>query len=178
MFRAVWKFAFLFVMGLALISCTPGLAAAQTATASVGTRTVVPPEDITPTSSHGLRLMVVGCSMGVDVRHGMGEVTNAYINLLNEGTTGITNVCVTLNGSDEKRPHPNKTVCMDNLPPGYEVTHRLTIDSTFQNDTQITINVTSAGTSIFNSTYSCKQIQADLLNKVKDRLGELRFRNK
>jgi hypothetical protein len=75
----------------------------------------------------------------------MGEVTNAYVMLTNIGTLELTNIRVTLIALDEGREHPDKTVELAYLPPGYEVSLKLTVDSTYQEETPIQIEVFADG---------------------------------
>jgi len=75
-------------------------------------------------------ITVLGCNTGLDLSHGMGEVTNAYVLLLNPGDFDLTNACLTLSAADEGRVHPDKTVCAPLLQSGYQVTFRLTVDTT------------------------------------------------
>jgi hypothetical protein len=73
----------------------------------------------------------------------LGEVTNAYVTISNLGTTDLDNVCATLRGKDEGQPHPDKTRCSIALPAGYQVTQKLTIDTTYKEASLIQIDVTS-----------------------------------
>jgi hypothetical protein len=73
----------------------------------------------------------------------MGEVTNAYIILVNASGPDLTTVCATLSAADEGRVHPDKTVCIPSLPRSYQVTLKLTIDTTFRVDTLINVEVKS-----------------------------------
>ena len=72
----------------------------------------------------------------------MGEVTNAFVTLHNTGGVQLTNMRVTLFALDEGREHPDKTIEITSLPIGYEVTLKLTVDSTYQQETPIQIEVT------------------------------------
>ena len=72
----------------------------------------------------------------------MGEVTNAFMILKNIGGVALTNMRVTLFALDEGREHPDKTIDITALPIGYEVTLKLTVDSTYQQETPIQIEVT------------------------------------
>jgi hypothetical protein len=90
-----------------------------------------------------VRTQILGCNTSIDISHGMGEVTNAYVTLNNTGATDLENVCATLRGLDEGRPHPDKTKCTSSLPSGYLVTFKLTIDTTYKKDTPIQVDVTS-----------------------------------
>jgi hypothetical protein len=73
----------------------------------------------------------------------MGEVTNAYAKVKNTGTVDIPNACALLRAIDEGREHPDKEVCVDNLPVTSQVTLKLTVDSTYKADTIIQVDVTS-----------------------------------
>jgi len=72
----------------------------------------------------------------------MGEVTNAFIVLRNTGGAELTNLKATLKALDEGREHPDKTVEVTSLSVGYKVTLKLTVDSTYQAETPIQIEVT------------------------------------
>jgi hypothetical protein len=74
----------------------------------------------------------------------MGEVTNAYITVKNTGTVDLPNACAFLRAIDESdREHPDKEVCVSNLPAQQQVTLKLTVDSTYQEDTIIQVDVLS-----------------------------------
>lgn len=73
----------------------------------------------------------------------MGEVTNAYVLIKNTGTVDLPNTCGLLRAIDEGREHPDKKVCATNLPAQNQVTLKLTVDSTYQKDTIIQVDVTS-----------------------------------
>jgi hypothetical protein len=88
---------------------------------------------------------ILGCDTSIDVSHGMGEVTNAYVVLRNIGGTNLTNVNTTLRALDEGREHPDKTVEVSSLLAGYQVTLKLTVDSTYQEQTPIQIEVAADG---------------------------------
>ena len=79
----------------------------------------------------------------MDVLHGMGEVTNAFVTLRNTGGVPLTNLKATLFALDEGREHPDKTIELVSLPVANEVTIKLTVDSTYQQDTPIQVEVTS-----------------------------------
>jgi len=101
----------------------------------VPTLVTVPPEL--------LKIDLLGCNTSLDITHGMGEVTNAYITASNIGTTDVVNLCATLRGQDEGRPHPDKTKCISSLPVGYQVTLKLTIDTTYKEASPIQVDITS-----------------------------------
>ena len=86
---------------------------------------------------------VLGCDTSFDITHGMGEVTNAFVTLKNTGSVELTNLKATLFALDEGREHPDKTIEITSLPTGYQVTLKLTVDSTYQQETPIQVEVTS-----------------------------------
>lgn len=103
---------------------------------------------VTSTSTVGAASIIVevlGCNTSIDVTHGMGEVTNAFVILKNTGGIELTNIRVTLIARDEGREHPDKTVELNYLPVGQQVTLKLTVDSTYQQETPIQVEVTSDG---------------------------------
>jgi hypothetical protein len=84
---------------------------------------------------------VLGCNTSIDVLHGMGEVTNAFVTLENTGSVDLINLTTTLMALDEGREHPDKTVETAFLQAGYQVTLKLTVDSTYQEETPIQVEV-------------------------------------
>jgi hypothetical protein len=90
-------------------------------------------------------VQVLGCNTSIDVTHGMGEVTNAFVTLKNTGNVDLTNLKATLNARDEGRVHPDKTAELTVLPVAYSVTVKLTVDSTYREETPIQIEVTGDG---------------------------------
>jgi hypothetical protein len=89
----------------------------------------------------------------------MGEVTNAFVILHNGGSVELTNLKATLFARDEGREHPDKTIEITSLSVGYQVTLKLTVDSTYQQDTPIQIEVSGDG-GLFQrvGSDSCKDI--------------------
>jgi hypothetical protein len=73
----------------------------------------------------------------------MGEVTNAYVTVKNTGTADLPNTCALLRAIDEDREHPDKKVCVPNLPVGNQVNLKLTVDSVYQQDTIIQVDASS-----------------------------------
>jgi len=88
-------------------------------------------------------IIVLGCNTSVDISHGMGEVTNAFVTLKNTGGAELTNIKATLFALDEDREHPDKTVELTSLPVGNQVTIKLTVDSRYREETPIQIEVTT-----------------------------------
>jgi len=102
----------------------------------------------TATPFTDVQIEILGCNTGVDITHGMGEVTNAYVILKNTGTVDLPNACALLRAADEDRAHPDKTRCVGMLPAGYQVTFKLTVDSTYQVNTVIQVDASSNSTLI------------------------------
>jgi hypothetical protein len=102
---------------------------------------------------------ILGCNTSIDVTHGMGEVTNAFVVIRNTGGAELTNIKATLNAWDEGRVHPDKTVEVTSLLVGYKVTLKLTADSTYRVETPIQVEVSADG-GIFQrlGVDSCKDI--------------------
>ena len=92
-----------------------------------------------PPVSPNIIVDVLGCNTSIDIIHGMGEVTNAYVTLKNNTGVDLTDLCTTLNAKDEGRIHPDKTVCVPMLADGQQVTLKLTVDSTYKVETPIEI---------------------------------------
>ncbi len=88
---------------------------------------------------------VLGCNTSIDITHGMGEVTNAFVTLRNTGNVDLTNIRATLVALDEGREHPDKTVEIAYIPAAYQVTLKLTVDSTYQQETPIQIEISADG---------------------------------
>jgi len=101
---------------------------------------------ITSTLSATVNTKILGCSNGLDIIHGMGEVTNAYITIQNASSMDLTNVCATLNMLGEGRAHPDKTKCVASLRAGDQVTEKLTVDSTLGKDSPVQVDVDSGAT--------------------------------
>jgi hypothetical protein len=119
-------------------------------TVSATTLTEAPTSTITatlpPASSNNIDVEVLGCNTSIDITHGMGEVTNAYITMINNTGADLSDVCATLYALDEGRVHPDKTVCVPALAHGQQVTLKLTVDSTYKVDTPIQVEVKSGST--------------------------------
>ncbi len=113
------------------------------------TNTLVPPTETpspTPTSTavQSVAVDILGCNTSIDITHGMGEVTNAYVTMKNTGTIDLANACALLRAIDEDREHPDKKVCVTNLPTEHQVTLKLTVDSVFKQNTVIQVDASSS----------------------------------
>lgn len=136
---------------------TPELATANPTVSAVETSTATPTETATaftedptvtstatlPPVSPNITVEVLGCNTSIDITHGMGEVTNAYVTLKNNTGVDMSDVCATLYALDEGRIHPDKTVCLPALTYGTQATLKLTVDSTYRQNTPIQIEVKS-----------------------------------
>lgn len=112
----------------------------------LATSTDVPLNTNTPTSivnAPALQIEVLGCNTSIDVMHGMGEVTNAYVTLKNIGNVDLTNMVATLYALDEGREHPDKIQEITLLPVSHEVTLKMTVDSTYKQESPIQVEVSS-----------------------------------
>lgn len=110
------------------------------------TLTDLPINTSTPSSSSNspaLQIIILGCNTSVDITHGMGEVTNTFITLKNTGNIELTNLVATLYALDEGREHPDKIQEISSIPTGFEVTLKMTVDSTYKQETPIQVEVTS-----------------------------------
>jgi hypothetical protein len=112
------------------------------------TSTPIPPtETLTPvptfTAAPSVAVDILGCNTSIDITHGMGEVTNAFVTVKNTGAIDLPNTCALLRAIDEDRAHPDKQVCVANLPAQYQVTLKLTVDSAYQQNTVIQVDTTS-----------------------------------
>jgi hypothetical protein len=112
-----------------------------------------------PNGNLSISVKVLGCNTSIDVTHGMGEVTNAFVTLTNTSTAKLTNLRVTLTALDEGREHPDKTVELTSLPIGYQVTIKLTVDTTYQKDTPIqVVTVSDQGAFPIEGLASCTDL--------------------
>ena len=118
-----------------------------TDTATAFTEAPPPTATLTlPPVSPNIIVEVLGCNTSIDITHGMGEVTNAFLTLKNNTGVDLTNVCATLIALDEGRIHPDKTVCAPALAHGQQVTLKLTVDSTYKENTPIQVEIKSGET--------------------------------
>ena len=119
-----------------LITLTPS----ETPTVTI---TDTPAPTFTSTPFQAVDVIILGCNTSIDITHGMGEVTNAYVTVKNTGNIDLPNTCALLRAIDEGREHPDKKRCVDNLPVGNQVTQKLTVDSTYKQSTIIQVDISS-----------------------------------
>lgn len=118
-------------------------APAFTEAPAAATFTSPPPASPLPGS---IGVEVLGCNTSIDITHGMGEVTNGFVTLKNSSGSDFTDLCATLFALDEGRIHPDKTICLPTLGNGLQATLKLTVDSTYKQDTPIQVEVKSGET--------------------------------
>jgi hypothetical protein len=110
--------------------------------------------------TQAVEVEILGCDTGFDIQNGMFEVTNAYVTIKNTGTVDLPETCALLRAIDEGRPHPDKTVCTGNLPTRNQVTLKLTVDSTYKEDTIIQVDVTTNNAILLRvDKQSCRDIK-------------------
>jgi hypothetical protein len=102
-----------------------------------------PTPTFTSTAVQSVAVNIPGCNTGIDITHGMGEVTNAYVTLKNTGNVDLPNTCALLRALGEDREHPDKKKCVPNLPAQNQVTLKLTVDSTYKQNSLIQVDVSS-----------------------------------
>ena len=144
-------------------------------TSTVETPTITPTitETTTATPNPQVSVDVLGCDTGFYLAHGMYEVTNAYVTAKNTGNVDLPNTCALLRASDEGREHPDKVRCVDNLPVNYQVTLKLTVDSTYKKDTVIQVDASSTGNLLLRvDKQSCRDI--NLLGGVPSDVGVIK----
>lgn len=105
---------------------------------------IIPPSStFTPILQQSVGVEILGCNTSLDIRNGMGEVTNAFVTVKNNGTVDLPNTCALLRAIDEDRVHPDKTRCVDDLPAQHQVNLKLTVDSQYKVDTIIQVDISS-----------------------------------
>ncbi len=113
----------------------------------------------TAATVQSVELEILGCNTSIDILLGMGEVTNAYVNVKNTGNVDLPNACAMLRAIDEDRVHPDKKRCVSNLPVKNQVKFKLTVDSQYRVDTIIQVDVTSNDTVLLRlDRQSCRDI--------------------
>ena len=118
-----------------------------------------PTQTSTQPPVQAVEVEILGCNTSLDILNGMGEVTNAYVTVKNTGTVDLPNTCALLRANDEGREHPDKKVCVTNLPIRNQITYKLTVDSTYKADTIIQVDVTTNETILLRlDKQSCKDI--------------------
>lgn len=119
-----------------------------------------------------INVLVRDCDTGFDIANRLGEVTNAYVTVQNVGTAAATNVQAVLEANDEEQVHPDKSYTIQHLPPGYEITLRLTVDTEGGIDTNVEVVVTAdQDVRETASKLACRRYAVD--KDVLEEIGEL-----
>jgi hypothetical protein len=122
---------------------TPTPADTETPSPTYTLAPIIPTDTATTAPVQTVTMDILGCNTSIDITHGMGEVTNAYVTVKNTGTVDLPKTCSLLRAKDEDRAHPDKTKCIDSLPVQYQITFKLTVDSAYKQDTVIQVDTTS-----------------------------------
>jgi hypothetical protein len=125
-----------------------------------------------PTPAPKVNVLIPSCDTGIDFFNQLGEVTNAYVTVQNVGVGEVTNLKVVLQANDEERVHADKSYTIQDLPPGYEISLKLTVDTGNNVDTTIMVFLNSVeGVNVSARKPSCQQrrLDQDIINKM----GEL-----
>lgn len=122
---------------------SPTPTATETPTLTITSAPNIPSDTPTTAPIQSVTVDILGCNTSIDITHGMGEVTNAYVTVKNTGTVDLPNTCSLLRALDEDREHPDKKVCVASLPAQYQVTLKLTVDSAYKQDTVIQVDTTA-----------------------------------
>ncbi len=139
------------------VTVTPANTDTPSPTATIAT--ILPTDTPTITPIQAVAVDILGCNTSIDITHGMGEVTNAYVIVKNTGNVDLPNTCALLRAIDEDREHPDKKVCVTNLPAQNQVTLKLTVDSAYKKDTIIQVDVSSNDTLLLRvDKQSCTDI--------------------
>jgi hypothetical protein len=121
------------------------------------TPTITPTHTAVPVQSADLEIL--GCNTSFDLLLGMGEVTNAFVNVKNTGNVDLPNTCALLRAIDEDREHPDKKRCVDNLPVAHQVRLKLTADTQYRVETIIQVDLTTNETVLLRlDRQSCRNI--------------------
>ena len=101
----------------------------------------------TPTLTHTpepqIEAEIVTCDTGIDIAHGLGEVTNGYVLVKNVGARGVTGMVVSLEANDEDQARTDRSYNVGYLPSGYQMALKLTVDTKNGVDTILTAHVTA-----------------------------------
>jgi hypothetical protein len=123
----------------------------------------------TQVSAPKINALIMTCDTGIDIFNKLGEVTNAYVTVQNVGTGDANDVQIELSAVDEGKPHPDKSFMVQHLPFGYEISLKLSVDTTEKKATSLILNVTSAeGVKAAATKSSCTSLvpEEDIIKKM------------
>jgi hypothetical protein len=116
-----------------------------------------------------LNAIIMTCDTGIDIFNKLGEVTNAYVTVQNVGAGDANDVQIELSAVDEGKPHPDKSFVVQHLPFGYEISLKLTVDTTEKTATSLILNVSSVeGVKAAATKSSCTSLvpEEDIIKKM------------
>lgn len=114
-----------------------------------------------------LNIEILGCTTGYDITHGLGEVTNIYVDVQNIGNADATGVNAGTSATDESGEHPNKYASIGDIPAGYAAREKMTVDTTYDVFGTITVVAqTDKGISAQKSTSNCAEIDEKTIEGV------------
>lgn len=120
-----------------------------------------------------LNVVILGCDTGLDVTRGLGEVKNVWVTVQNVGDELASDVQITLSANDEEADHPDKRSPIVQLPPEYQITFKLTVDSTLGTPSTVeTIATLSEGDPV-SATKSACRILDETAQRLIEEAGEL-----
>lgn len=124
----------------------------------------------------GLQVDLQGCTTSIDITHGLGEVTNAFIIIRNTGSAAA-NLYAELSASDEGKLHPDKLKCLPRLPEDSQVALKLTVDTTYRESTLLKVTLTAdGGVRVVSNEMNCKSLTVSAeraLNAILDLIRPL-----
>jgi hypothetical protein len=88
-----------------------------------------------------LEILFQTCDIGIDLINTLGEVTNAYITVQNIGKREVSNLHMLLKANDEQKPYAKQAFSLQYLPPEYEITVKLTVDTDAKIPTVLTFSL-------------------------------------
>ena len=155
---------------------TESARATQTAQA-IGTATAearsTPTATPAPEARPKVNVLLLACDTGLDVLSGLGEVINGWVTVQNVGDAEATNVLITLSADDEDEIHPDKTQSVSFLPPGFQITYKLSVDTRVGPKSGASVEVTAdENIEETDSISSCLNLDEDA-RKLIDLAGQL-----
>lgn len=123
-----------------------------------------------PSTEPVLHFEITNCKHSYDISHGMGEVTNLFGSIKNIGDVPAQNITLSLTASDPSaRHHPDESKTISILQPEEERTFKLTIDTTYDVYTAVTVTATCSNCNHFAEAYveDCKFFSESITSILK-----------
>lgn len=151
--------------------------AAQRATATAeayATATAIAATETAVAARPDLVMSIIGCNIEYDLFSRFGQVANAWVTVQNIGTAKATNVDLRLLATDEAKHLPDAQKVVTTLPPGYQITQKLTVDTYLFKTTDLTVVVSSNEGAAMQEAKSACSAELDGLTKTAiEQAGEL-----